>query len=70
MWKELSLLSCLAYVVQVSLPSSSVLMAQALYKATLVSSISLEFVHTGDVCSCLPDPLANLTVQAEVVSDG
>lgn len=49
MWMELSLLSCLAYVVQVSLPYSSVLMTQALYTAILVFTASLEFVHTREV---------------------
>lgn len=71
MWKELSLLSCLAYVVQVSLPYSSVLMTQALFTAILVFTASLEFVHTREVrrasdCSCLSDPLVDLTVHGEV----
>ena len=36
-WKELGLFSCLAYVVQVSLPYISALATQALYTTILVS---------------------------------
>ena len=43
-WKELSLFSCLAYVVYVSLPYISVLTTQALYTAILVFTVSLGLV--------------------------
>ena len=45
-WKVFRRLSCLAYVVHVSLPYISVRMAQALYTAILVFTISLGLVHT------------------------
>ena len=48
-WKELSLLSCLAYVVHVSLPYNKVLTTQALYTAILVLMVSLGFSHTLEV---------------------
>ena len=46
MWKMFKRLSCLAYVVHVSLPYNSVLMTQALYTAILVFTVSLGLVHT------------------------
>ena len=46
MWKVFRRVSCLAYVVHVSLPYSSVLMTQALYTAILVFSVSLGLLHT------------------------
>ena len=46
MWKVFRRLSCLAYVVHVSLPYSSVLMTQALYTAILVLVINLGLIHT------------------------
>jgi len=46
MWKLFRHLSCLAYVVHVSLPHSRVLMTQALYTAILVFTVSLGLVHT------------------------
>ena len=42
----MSLLSCLAYVVQTSQLYSSVLMTQATYAAIYVSTVMLEFIHT------------------------
>lgn len=45
-WKVLSLLSCLVYVVHVSLPYRTVLMTQALYTTIFVFTVSLAFVHT------------------------
>ena len=50
-WKELSLLSCLAYVVHVSLPYIKVLTTQSLifYTAILVLMVSLGFSHTLEV---------------------
>ena len=48
-WKELSLFSCLAYVVHVSLPYVSVLTTQALCTTILVFSVSLGLVHTHEV---------------------
>ena len=49
MWKVVRRLSCLVYVVHVSLPYSSVLITQALYTAILVFLVNLELVHTRDV---------------------
>ena len=46
MWKVFRRLSYLAYVVQVSLPYSSVLMTQALFTAILVFSVSMGLDHT------------------------
>ena len=48
-WKELSLFSCLAYVVHVSLPYISVLTTQALYTTILVFPVSLGLVHISEV---------------------
>ena len=48
-WKELSLFSCLAYVVLFSLPYISVLTTQALYTTNLVFTVSLGLVHTREV---------------------
>ena len=48
-WKELSLFSCLAYVVHVSLLYISVLTTQALYTTILVFTVSLGLVHTHEV---------------------
>lgn len=46
MWKVFRRLSCLAYVVHVSLLYSSVLMTQTLYTAIKVFTVSLGLVHT------------------------
>ena len=46
MWKVFRRLSCLAYVVHVSLPYSCVLMTQALYTAIMIFAVSLGLVHT------------------------
>ena len=46
MWKVFRRFSCLAYIVHVSLPYSSVLMTQALYTAILVFSVSMGLDHT------------------------
>ena len=46
MWKVFRCLSCLAYVVHISLPYSSVLMTQVLYTAILVLTVSLGLIHT------------------------
>ena len=45
----MSLSSCLAYVVHVSLPYISVLTTQALYTTILVFTVSLGLVHTREV---------------------
>ena len=45
----MSLFSCLAYVVHVSLPYISVLTTQALYTTILVFTVSLRLVHTREV---------------------
>ena len=50
-WKELSLFSCLAYVVHVSLPYISVLTTQALYTTILVFTVSFGLVHTREVAA-------------------
>ena len=50
MWKVFRRLSCLAYVVHVSLPYSSVLMTQPLYSAILVHQ-GLKFA-LGVGCYC------------------
>ena len=75
MWKVFRRLSCVAYVIHVSLPYTSVLMTQAMYTAILVVTVSLGFVpHTcceaRKDCGCLPDSLVDLHVQREVVGDG
>ena len=48
-WKVFKRLSCLAYVVHVSLPYSKVLVTQSWYTAILVVTVSFGFVHTRDV---------------------
>ena len=48
-WNVLSLLSCPAYVVHVSLPYINVLITQALYIAIFVFTDSLGLVHTRAV---------------------
>ena len=68
-WEELSLFSCLAYVVQVSL-----LTIQALYMAILVFIVNLGLVHTrevrrANVVATFPNLLIDLSVQGEVASD-
>ena len=45
-WKELSLFSCLAYVVHVSLPYISVLTTQALYTTILVFAVNFALART------------------------
>ena len=45
----MSLFSCLAYVVHVSLPYISVLTTQAVYTTILVFTVSLGLVHTREV---------------------
>ena len=47
-WKDLSLFSCLAYVVHVSLPYISVLTTQALHMTILVFTVRLGLVHTRE----------------------
>ena len=69
-WKVLSLFSCLACVVHVSLPYNKVLRTQALYTAIFVFMVSLVFDHTQKgasvCCSRLSNPLIDLSVQGEV----
>ena len=48
-WNELSLFSCLAYVVHVSQPYISVLTTQALCTTILVFTVSLGLFHTREV---------------------
>ena len=48
-WNALSLPSCPAYVVNVSLPYSNVLITQALYTAIFVFTDRLGLVHTRAV---------------------
>ena len=48
-WKVLSLFSCLAYVVHISLPYNKVLRTQALYTAIFVFTVSLVFDHIRNV---------------------
>ena len=43
MWKVFRRLSCVAYVIHVSMPYSSVLMTQAMYTAILVFTVSFFF---------------------------
>ena len=62
-------------MVHVSLPYFSVLKTQALYTTILVFSVNLGLVHTREVrrasvVAAFPNPLINLCVQGEVVSDG
>ena len=59
MWKVLSLLSCFAYVVHVSLAYNNVLMTQALYTAIFILLVSFGFVKTrvvrrANVVAALP----------------
>ena len=53
-WKVLSLLSCLAYIVCVSVQYNSVLMTQALLTVVFVFYVSLGFIQTllmkGAIC--------------------
>lgn len=49
MWKVFRRLSCLACMVRVLLPYSSVLMTQVLYTAILLFTVSLGLFHTGVV---------------------
>ena len=64
MWKVFRRISCLAYVVHVSLPYSSVLMTQALYTAILVFVVNLGLIHTrvvrrARVVAAFPIPLSS-----------
>ena len=69
-WQELSLFSCLAYVVHVSLPYNTgiVLYHLGLYCQFGVGPHS--WSEASKCCGCLPNHLINLSVQGEVVGDG
>ena len=67
-WNVLSRLSCPAYVVLVSLPYSNVDCHLCFHRQLGACPNSSR--ETSQSLSCLPNPLVDICVQVEVVSDG